>query len=184
MNKPVLLFIHGGGKGAYKEDKILASSFEKRLKDRMKVIYPGMPDENNPDYTNYSVKIDEELKSIKGTVLLAGHSVGACFLLKFLSEEKPAADIAGLFLLATPYWGEGGWQYEGFRLKNNFAQSLAPEMPLYFYHCKDDTVVPCSHLDLYKREIPHAQFREIDTGGHQFNNDLSEVVKDILNLYF
>jgi len=44
--------------------------------------------------------------------ILIGHSLGGSFLLKYVSEEKIAKTVAGIFLIATPYWGGAGWQYE------------------------------------------------------------------------
>lgn len=182
MDRPVILFIHGGGKGACKEDRKLSLFLEEALKDQYIVKYPRMPDESNPDYKNYKMKIEEELEKINGSLVMMGHSVGSCFLLKYLSEEKVDKDMVGIFLTATPFWGEGGWQYEGFRLENDFPSKLPAKVPVFFYHSTDDEIVPFSHLALYAQKMPHANFRRIAERGHQFNNDLSEVVEDIKSL--
>jgi predicted alpha/beta hydrolase family esterase len=179
--KPTILFIQGGGEGAYEADKKLSSFLKDALKDLYIVHHPIMPDENDPDYEKCKTKIHEELNKIDDKVILVGHSLGSCFLLKYLSEEKIDKDIAGILLISTPFWGGGGWQYEGFRLKNDFVSQL-PTTPIFFYHSIDDEVVPFSHLALYAKEIPRAKLREIVGGGHQLNNDLSEVVQDIKNL--
>jgi len=181
MKQPILLFVQGGGEGAYKEDQQLSLFLEDALKGDCIIRYPAMPDESNPDYRNYKIKIDEELKKINSKLVLVGHSVGSCFLLKYLSEEKPEKEIAGIFLVATPYWGEGGWQYPGFKLQDNFELEL-PQTPIFFYHATDDEIVPFSHLALYEKKLPGASFRAIDGGGHQLNNDLSRVVDDIRSL--
>ena len=182
MKKPTVLFIQGGGEGAYEADKKLSSFLKDALKDLYIVHHPIMPDESNPDYEKYKAKIHEELNKIDDKVILAGHSLGSCFLLKYLSEEKIDKNIAGIFLISTPFWGGDGWHYEGFRLKNNFASKLPVNTPIFFYHSTDDEIVPFSHLALYAKEIPRAKIREIVEGGHQLNNDLSEVVQDIKSL--
>jgi uncharacterized protein len=182
MKKAKLLFIQGGGEGAYQEDEKLSQFLQVALKDLYIIDYPRMPEENNPDYEIYKAKIVEELKKIDTKVILVGHSLGSCFLLKYLSEEKTDKDVVGIFLIATPFWGEGGWQYEGFRLKNDFASKLPTKTPIFFYHSTNDEIVPFSHLALYKKKLPHASFRKIEGRGHQLNNDLSEVVKDIRSL--
>lgn len=176
------MFIQGGGEGAYKEDEKLVLFLQEALKDLYIINYPRMPGENNPDYEIYKAKIDEELKKIDTSVIIVGHSLGSCFLLKYLSEEKIDKDVLGIFLIATPFWGNGGWQYEGFRLKNDFASTLPAKTPIFFYHSTNDETVPFSHLALYERKLPHATFRKIDGRGHQLNNDLSEVVQDIRSL--
>jgi hypothetical protein len=182
MNKPIILFIQGGGEGAYKEDKKLAKLLKDALKERYDVRFPRMPDEENPDYENYRSKIDEELKKIHNKVVLAGHSLGSCFLLKYLSENKVDKDIAGIFLLSTPFWGEGGWQYEGFELISDYPSKIPEGPPVFFYHGTDDEVVPFSHLGLYSKKFPAAVIREFAGRNHQLNNDLSVVVKDLRSL--
>jgi len=182
MKKPVILFIQGGGKGAYKEDKKLALFLQDALKKTYDISYPKIPDENNPNYETYRAKIDEELKKIHTRVILVGHSVGGCFLVKYLSEQKIDKDIAGMFFIATPFWGDGGWQYEGFVLESDFPSKLPTEAPIFFYHSTNDEIVPFSHLALYSKKLPHAIIRKIVGRGHQLNNDLSELVQDIKGL--
>jgi predicted alpha/beta hydrolase family esterase len=183
MKKSTILFIQGGGEGAYEEDKKLALYLQNALRKTHDVSYPKMPNENDPDYESYKTKIDKELKRIKGQLILVGHSLGSCYLLKYLSEEKIDKDIAGMFFIATPFWGgDKGWQYEGFRLDNKFASKLPASTPIFFYHSTDDEVVRFSHLALYSEKLPRATIRKIIDRGHQLKNDLSEVVRDIKDL--
>ena len=179
---PVILFIQGGSKGAYKADKKLALFLQDSLKGKYDINYPRMPDEDNPNYETYKAKINEELKKIQSKVVLVGHSLGGCFLLKYLSENKIDNDIAGMFFIATPFWGTGGWQYKGFTIDHDFASKLPAKPPVFFYHSTDDETVPFSHLALYAKKLPHAKIRKIAGRGHQLKNDLSEVVQDIMSL--
>lgn len=181
MTDPVILFIQGGGEGAYDADKLLTDYLEKSLGDTYTVLYPPMPDEEDPDYEKYKSTISGELKAIKGPVVLVGHSLGSCFLLKYLSEEEIRPSVAGIFLAATPYWGEGGWLYEGFRLRKDFVGRL-PEAPLFLYHGTNDEIVPFGHLSCYAKILPHAHLHSLAGRDHQLNNDLSELVQDIQSL--
>jgi uncharacterized protein len=54
---------------------------------------------------------------------------------------------------------------------------------LSFYHCLDDEEVPVEQFAIYKQHLPWATFREVPTGGHQFNEDLSIVAADIDRLF-
>src|SRR5262245_6690283 len=101
MTKTTILFIQGGGKGAYEVDKKLVDRLGETLGDRYKIIFPKMPDESDPDYEKYKIKIEKELDKINSDFILAGHSLGACFLLKYISERKIDKDISGIFLLST-----------------------------------------------------------------------------------
>jgi serine hydrolase len=177
--KPIILFIQGGGEGAYEADKNLARYLQSAFGKTHKIIFPKVPNESDPKYDIYKRTIEEEIENIRVPVFLVGHSLGACFLLKYLTEKKIDKNISGLFLISTPFWGKGGWQYEGFTLDSKLASMKTSNIPTYFYHSTNDRIVPYSHLDLYENKFPHAKIRRIIGRGHQLQNDLSEVVHDI-----
>lgn len=179
MMKKQLLFIQGAG--GYEEDEKLVESLRENLGEGYEVRYPEMPKDDNTVYEAWKEQIAKNLLDIKGEVILVGHSFGASTLLKYLSEEKLERTIAGVFLIATPYWGSESWQKE-YALEENFALRLPETLKIFFYHNRDDDVVPFKHLRLYKEKLPQATFLEIERGGHQFNNDLSKVAQDIQKL--
>jgi hypothetical protein len=184
MTKEVL-FLQGAGEGAYKEDETLAKSLERSLGSDYSIHYPAMPDEDNPDYELWEDAIKEELMALQGPVFLVGHSLGASFLIKHLSEATLDKPIAGIFLIAAPYWGGAGWLYEGYEklaLPKNAASLLPADTPFFLYQGREDEVVPFTHLGMYAREFPKAVVRELDGQGHQLDNDLSIVAEDIKNI--
>lgn len=182
MSKHVL-FIQGAGEGAYQEDKRLAASLQQALGSQYEVNYPEMPDEDDASYELWKSQIEQEVATMPGPLILVGHSVGASVLLKTLTEIEVKKPLVGIFLLATPFWGGDGWTYEGYEtleLPKDMASKL-PKARLFFYHCHDDETVPYEHLALYAKMLPQATIRELE-GGHQFNNDVSLVAKDIEHL--
>jgi predicted alpha/beta hydrolase family esterase len=179
-----ILFIQGGGNGGYDADAKLVASLRKVLGTAYKVHYPKMlPDETVEDFGRPWLKqIGKEISSVKGEVILAGHSLGASMLLKYLSENKIKKNIAGIFLMAPPFWsGNEDW-VQPFKLQKGFSDKLPKDIPIFFYQCKDDDVVPLDHLTFYKQNLPWAVFHEIANGGHQLNNDLTLVAHDIKSL--
>lgn len=178
MNKPIL-FIQGGGEGGYEVDKQLVASLQTALGNEYDISYPEMKlDESAPDF-GWIGQIGKHIADTKSDFILAGHSFGASMILKYLSETLVDKKIAGVFLIATPFWnGDEDWQ-AGLKLKENFADKLPGGVPIFFYHCQDDEEIPFSNLTLYQQQLTGATFREIETGGHQYNNDLSLVAKDI-----
>jgi len=183
--KKQILFIQGGGEGAYEEDEKLAAYLRNALGAAYEVRYPQMPNESDPDYEPWKGQIKNELAALEGEVILVGHSLGSSFMLKYLAEEKIEKRIAGIFLMAAPYWGGDGWQYEGYErivLPEGFASKLPPGVPIFLYHSRNDEIVPFAHLALYAGKLPQAAIRALDGGGHQFNNDLSQVASDIANV--
>jgi uncharacterized protein len=179
MTKSVL-FIQGAGHGAYDEDKLLASSLQSALGAEYRVQCPQMPDEENSPYDLWKAEIEAQLSALRGEVFLVGHSVGGSVLVKYVSETSPTRPLAGLFVVAAPYWGEKeGWQWDDLNLPPDIAARFAGDWPIFIYHNRDDEVVPFAHLALYSTKLPRAKIRAFDAGGHQFNNDLSAVARDI-----
>jgi predicted alpha/beta hydrolase family esterase len=181
--KQTILFIHGGGEGAYAEDQPMAASLQTALGPTYDVQYPAMPDPDRPGIEAWKNQIARSLADMEGEVILVGHSLGASMLLKYLSEEQVDQPITGVFLMAPPYWGVEDWDVSEYLLRDDFAAKLPDGLSLFFYHSRDDEWVPFEHLALYREQLPQATIREFDDGGHQLNNDLSEVAQDIKRLY-
>lgn len=177
--KTHVLFVHGGGEGAYEEDRKLAASLQDALGAGYEVRAPEMPNEDSPEYEAWRDRISEELAGMDGDAILAGHSLGASILLRYLSEQGQQRSVAGVFLVATPFWGAEDWEVDEYALQEDFASKLPDGSPVFFYHGRDDEVVPFEHLALYKQILPQAIFRGFDGLGHQFGDDLSEVARDI-----
>ena len=177
MKQPVL-FIHGGGSGAYDADTMLATSLQRALGNDYQVWYPRMPNEADPAYDAYRAQINSSLASLAGPVILVGHSLGGFFLARLLAEAPPDTPIAGIFLIAAPFVGPGGWQDAAFAMPEDLAARLPQGVPLYLYQSPDDDIVPFAHLALYALRLPHAIIRET-VGGHQLNDDLTVVANDI-----
>jgi len=180
--KKSVVFIQGGGNGGYEADAKLVASLQEALGTAYEIHYPKiLSDEAAPDF-GWLKQIGKEISSIKGEVILAAHSLGASMLLKYLSENKIKKHITGIFLISTPFWdGDEDW-VQGLKLKGDFADKLPKDVPMYFYHCRDDEEVPFTHFSLYKKKLQRTTFREIASGGHQLNNNLSIVAKDIKSL--
>lgn len=182
INKQVL-FIQGGGSQAdYEADKHLVASLQKLLGEGYRVHYPLLPtDESVPDLGRIK-QIGHQIARIDDELILVGHSLGASMLLKYVSEIEIKLKPVAIFLIATPFWsGDEDWK-EGFKLAENFADKVAREFPIFLYHSQDDEEVPVAHLTLYRQKLPWATFRELPSGGHQLDNDLTIVANDIKSL--
>ncbi|GAB3642750.1 alpha/beta hydrolase [Spirosoma arcticum] len=177
-----MLFIQGGGsKEDYEADKILVDSLQESLGEAYCMHYPRLPNESAPDLGRIK-QIGKEISLIGGELILVGHSLGASMLLKYFSESEIKKKITAIFLISTPFWsGDEDWK-EGFKLQEHFADKLSSEVPIFLYHCHDDEEVPFAHLAIYRQKLPWATFREIASGGHQLNNDLTIVANDIKSL--
>jgi uncharacterized protein len=181
MNKQVL-FIQGGGEGGYQADVSLVASLQNELGKDYQIIYPELKsDEDAPDF-GWVKQIGEEIDKLKDGVILVAHSLGASMLLRYLSENRISKKITGVFLLATPYWnGNEEWK-EGLKLQKDFAENLPKNIPIFFYHCRDDEEVPFDHLAFYRKKVSGVTFREIESGGHLLDKKLDRVAQNIKSL--
>jgi uncharacterized protein len=182
VTKGQVLFIHGGGGEAFEADGALVRSLREALGPDFGVEYPEMPDADAPEFGAWSACISHELSALGAGVILVGHSLGGSVLLKHLSEERVEEPIAGLFLIATPYWGAVDWKVAEYALREDFPEALPKDVPIFLYHSRDDEVVPFAHLAMYAGRLPHASVREFEDRGHQLGDDLSEVAEDIAGL--
>lgn len=180
--KKQVLFIQGGGDDGYHADQALVDSLRKVLGKEYTISYPELSsDDSLPDF-GWPKQIEEKITGYKDDFVLVAHSFGASMVLKYISENKTPKHITGIFLLATPFWdGKEDWQ-TGFMLQPDFADRLPENIPMYFYHCKDDEEVPFVQFERYKQQIKQATFHESKTGGHQFDHDLRKVGNDIKSL--
>ena len=181
MRYHVLFIQGGGGNEDYKADAKLVAFLREALGSAYTVHYPLLSDDSSPDFGRKR-QIGKEISLVNGEIILVGHSLGASMLLKYLSESEVKEKIAGIFLIYTPFWsGQEDWK-EGLKLSDDFPDKLPKNAPVFLYHCRDDEEVPFAHLSLYAQKLPRAIVREVGSGGHQLNNDLSLVAKDIMSL--
>jgi len=179
--KKHVLFIQGGGDGGYEADARLVDSLKASLGNEYEVSYPQLQtNEKAPDF-GWPRQIGKEIKDIEGDVILVAHSLGASMVLKYLSESNIQKKLSGIFLMATPFWsGEETW-VKGLKLQDDFAHKLPADVPIFLYHSIDDKEIPFEHLSVYAQKLPQATVHEMK-GGHQFNNDLEFVAKEIKTL--
>ncbi|MEC5425285.1 alpha/beta hydrolase [Virgibacillus sp. C22-A2] len=184
MTKKQVLFIHSAGAQEFHQgSNELAAYVQKALGAEYNLLYPKMPNPENPEYTLWKVQLEKELTALEGEVVLIGHSLGCSVLLKYLSEEPCQLSISGIFMIAAPYWGKDkDWQNKEYTLPYNFVSSLLQTSKVFFYHSRTDEIVPFAHLGHYSRRFPQAITRALDGDEHYFSNGLPELVDDIKDL--
>jgi uncharacterized protein len=178
-----ILFLQGGaGDEDHESDARLVESLQRHLGDEFTIKYPLLPNEESlPDFGRMD-QIHEAISSMEGNIFVVAHSLGASMLLKYMSERKVRKEIGGIFLIATPFWsGDEDWK-QGLKLRDEFVNRLPKGLPMFLYHCRDDVEVPFEQLSEYKQKMPKATFRDLESGGHQLNNDLTIVANDIRSL--
>jgi len=149
-----VLFVQGAGEGVHDRwDSKLVASLERELGESYAVRYPRMPGEDDPSYSAWKAALLGEFASLEDDAILVGHSVGGTILIHVLAEQPSKPGFAGIFLIAAPFIGEGGWPSDDIDDRKDFSGRLPPGVPIYLYHGADDTDVPLAHSE---RRGPHA----------------------------
>jgi predicted alpha/beta hydrolase family esterase len=184
IRKKQILFVHSGGtQGVHEGSSDLVTWLRLVLGQPYEVLYPQMPDPDQPIYEQWKQKIKEELDCLHNGIILIGHSLGGSVILKFLSEEKISQKIDALFMIGSPYWGKRNWNVKEYMLKENFAASLPDINEIYLYHSRRDSVVPFRHLSYYAEQLPYAHVRPVAGREHIFSSGLPVLANDIRALY-
>jgi predicted alpha/beta hydrolase family esterase len=177
-----VLFIHGGGGGAFEADAALAASLRDKLGASWVVSYPQMPDEGEPDYAVWRRIIREQVERMGEGAVLVGHSIGGSVIARVMTADDPPP-VAGVFMACAPFWHDDEfWRWEKAALPADAAERYPADVPLYLYHSEDDEFVPFAHLEMYAKALPRAVVRRLKGRNHQLNEDMGEVAEDIRRL--
>jgi serine hydrolase len=182
MASPVLLVHSSGPQGPGEGSAPFVTRLGEELGSDYEVLFPKMPDADDPHYAPWSERLAQLLAERDAPVVVVGHSLGGSVVLKHLSETEHHDSIAGLILVETPFWGQSGWEAEW---------SLPPDWPnaatslprTFLFHSRDDEEIPFAHLDLYAKRLPDAEVHPLDGNGHLLDRgDLTEIVETIRSL--
>jgi pimeloyl-ACP methyl ester carboxylesterase len=141
-----------------------------------------MPDEADPRYSPWKAVLLDVFDELNDGAILIGHSVGGTILIHLLAERPPKRRPGAISLIAAPFIGAGGWPSDEMEPRTDFAERIPAGFPLFLYHGTADDVVPFAHLGLYAGLIPRAVVRALPGRGHQLENDLSDVARDLRSL--
>jgi hypothetical protein len=178
--KKQILFIQGGGEGVHDAwDSKLVDSLRRELGPGYDISYPSMPNEADPRYILWKAALADAIDGLEDGAALVGHSIGGTILINVLAEAPPKRPLAGLFLVAAPFVGAGGWPSEDIRPMADIGARLPPKMPIHLYCGSNDATVPAAHMDLYAAAIPGVIVHRLHGRDHQLNDDLAEVAADI-----
>lgn len=150
-----------------------------RLGSDYQVIAPRMPNAANARYVEWKIWFEKHVPFLDEKVILIGHSLGGCFLARYLSEEKFPKTISGTFLIAAPFGpGEDGHLTE-FVPHGPLTLLEAQGGMVYLYHSKDDEVVPFTECEKYRTALPTATVRIFEDQNHFIDDEIPGLVDDI-----
>jgi predicted alpha/beta hydrolase family esterase len=182
MSPTVVLMHSSGPQGPGEGSEPFATRLREQLGSEIEVQFPMMPSPEDPHYEAWSERMGEVLSDLDEPPIVVGHSLGGSVVLQHLAETGRREPLAGLVLVATPFWGESGWEAE-WALPQGWPSADTELPPTFLFHSRDDEEAPFAHLELYAERLPGAEVHPLDGNGHLFDRgDLTEIVAAIRGL--
>ena len=180
---PTVVLMHSSGpQGPGEGSEPFATRLREQLGPEIEVLFPMMPSPEDPHYEAWSERMGEVLSGLDEPPIVVGHSLGGSVVLQHLAETGRREPLAGLVLVATPFWGESGWEAE-WALPQGWPSADTELPPTFLFHSRDDEEAPFAHLELYAERLPGAEVHPLDGNGHLFDRgDLTEIVAAIREL--
>jgi hypothetical protein len=201
-NKHQVIFIRGGEAFDNKKEfyaylkKRTYDPYEKRrnwrdwlewsLCEQFDLFAPVMPNKQWADYVAWKIWFEKLFPFIKKSknirLILIGHSLGAIFLAKYLSENKFPKKIDQLHLVSPVFDNQGlvGEKVGNFKLTAAKLKNVGPQIKhIFIYHSTDDPLVPFEHSIKYLKHLKKAEFFEFKDRGHFLQPAFMEILQVI-----
>ena len=153
--KNQILFVQGGGEGVHEAwDIKLVDSLKRSLGPNYEVRYPRVSNEADPSYALWKAAHADEIAALDDGAIIIGHSIGGAILINALADEPPERRLAGVFLIAAPFLGAGGWPSDDIKGRTDLGAGLPSQTPISLYQGSRDETAPLAHVDLYQASDP------------------------------
>lgn len=198
MKKIQVFVVHGGMTFRSQEDylnflKKRDITIERKIKwdedylrnslgENFHVIRPRMPLQDNAKYEEWKIYFERFFEQLKNNIILIGHSLGAIFLAKYLSENKFPKKILSVYLIAPPFDDELPEDdlVGGFELGEDLSMIMENCKNVNLLFSKNDNCVPVSHAEKYREKLPNAKFVIYESkNGHFQLSEFPEIVEMI-----
>ncbi len=152
------------------------------LGDAYEVAKPRMPNSQNAKFDEWKIWFERLIPFLDDDVILVGHSQGATFLLKYLSENIFTKDIKKLFFIALALRSDGLTGEDGgdFLPDIKKVSSISKQCAqIFIFHSRDDEVCPFTHSQEVSKVIPSAEFVIFEDRDHFSQDEFPELIERI-----
>ncbi len=164
-------------------EKLQGRDWKMNLQDHLgegyDVFLPKMPNAQNAVYKEWCLWFEKFLPLLNDGVIFIGHSLGAVFLAKYLSEHNVTKKITATLLVAPPFNNDEGRELPQFSINGPIEKLAAQGGKVIIYHSKDDPVVDFSELKQYQDHLSGLETRVFEDRGHFNMEDFPEIMRDI-----
>ncbi len=155
------------------------TNLQDNLGGRYDVFLLKMPNAYNAVYKEWCIWFEKYLQLLDEGVILVGHSLGAVFLAKYLSEHDVVKKISATLLIAPPFGRDLGQPLPQFAITEPLTKFEQQGGKIVIYHSKDDPVVDFSELAHYQEQLATAETKVFEDRGHFNMEDFPEIVGEI-----
>ena len=155
---------------------------QQQLGNDYQVLLPSMPNKTNARYSEWKVWFDHFSELAADDCILIGHSMGAIFLAKYLSQNKFPANIKATILIATPYSDESIEDLTDFKLDTITELFGAQAGKVVIFNGNDDPVISASDIQKYRDDLPNAEFITIPAPDHFMRVEFPELISILKSL--
>lgn len=163
----------------YLQGKDWKINLQKNLGEKFEVYLPKMPNAQNAVYKEWVLWFEKFLPLLNEGVILVGHSLGAVFLAKYLSEHEVTKNISATLLVAPPYDTDIGQKLPQFAIEVPLDGLERQGGKVIIYHSKDDPVVDFTELSKFQKKLQTTETRVFENRGHFNMEEFPEIVSDI-----
>lgn len=152
------------------------------LGSEYQVLLPSMPNSTNARYTEWKLWFDHISSLFSDNCILIGHSLGAVFLAKYLSENSLSFKVKATILIAAPYDDESAEDLTDFKIVKLSERLTEQAGRLVFFNGTDDPVISRLDLSKYQDQLPAAEFKILPAPDHFVRADFPELTSLLKNI--
>ena len=146
------------------------------LGSEYQVLLPSMPNSTNARYNEWTTWFAHISSLFSDNCILIGHSLGAIFLAKYLSENSVPFKIKATILIAAPYDDESIEDLTDFKIATLTPRLAEQAGQLVFFNGEDDPVISMQDLQKYRDQLPSAEFHILSAPDHFVRAEFPELI--------
>lgn len=178
-----LLFIHSAGsQGPGEGSSALLAGLRAALPDGMTLDAPLMPEPHAPAAEPWIAQCQAAMAGIADDFVVVGHSLGGSILLQTLCRFGMPRNLAGVVLLAAPFWSAKDWNVAEFALDDDAPERLDGLARLVVLQGDQDDVVAADHPQRYATLLPQARVRMLPGVDHEAAKAAPHVMEEVTRL--
>jgi len=170
----------------YKNVRRWTDWLEWSLSEHFDSFTPLMPNKQGADYNAWKIWFEKLFEFINPNpsikLIIIGQSLGASFLVRYLSENKMPKQIDQLHLVSIMCQDNGliGEKIGNFKPDLNKVPKIEKQAKkIFIYHSKDDNLVPIEHSLIVKEHLEKSVFFKFENRGHFAQPAFMEILETI-----